>query len=155
MPRGTTTYDGSFHASPECWSVFCEVLQAEFGNAVLFAQVHQLSVDAYAVQHAGGKHADKSVCIHLAGLHLALDRGHAPVRVPPLLQQLAGAVEAWPHLPPPEDRGALTAFDVATAGSAEEHASRARAWAEQVWRAWTPHHAAVTDLVARHLERRA
>ena len=89
LPPGKRTYGRKFHASAECWSVFEEVLAAEFQNPVLFGQVHQLTVDAYAVQHAGGRHPDKSVCIHLVGLYLALERGVAPVDVPRQLQRLA------------------------------------------------------------------
>jgi hypothetical protein len=152
-PPGAPPYDGAFHASPECWAVFCEVLEKEFGNAILFGRVHQLSVDAYAVQHAGGPHPDKSVCVHLCGLHLALERGVPPPHVPPLLQRIASQVKAWPHFEPPTDRGALTAGDVAAAASAEEHAACSRAWAAQVWRSWRAHHAAVADFVARHLPR--
>src|SRR5215467_14647334 len=44
------------NASPECWSVYTEVLEAEYSNPLLFAQVHQLTVDTYAAQHPGGKH---------------------------------------------------------------------------------------------------
>ena len=52
----------------------------------VFGQVHQLTVDAYAVQHAGGAHPDKSVGVHLCGLHLVLVQENAPPSVPPLLQ---------------------------------------------------------------------
>ena len=60
-------YDGYYNTSPECWSVYTEVLGAEYSNPVLFGQVHQLTVDTYAVQHPGGLHPDKSIAIHLAG----------------------------------------------------------------------------------------
>jgi len=145
MPASGRDYDRKFHASAECWSVFEEVLAAEFQNAVLFGQVHQLTVDSYAVQHAGGSHPDKSVCIHLVGLHLVLERGVAPVRVAPRLQRLAGSA-TWPHLEPPGEQASLTVRDVALAGSPEAHALRVRAWAAQVWRAWTPHHATAREL---------
>src|SRR5438067_2147473 len=110
MPLSERIYDRKFHASAECWSVFEEVLAAEFQNPVLFGQVHQLTVDAYAVQHAGGQHPDKSVCVHLVGLHLMLERSVRPVEVPPRLQRLASRT-SWPHLDPPEERAALTVFD--------------------------------------------
>jgi hypothetical protein len=55
-----------YNASPECWTVYSETLGAEYSRPVIFGQVHQLTVDAYAVQHAGGEHPDKSVGIHLA-----------------------------------------------------------------------------------------
>ncbi len=94
MPRrDTASYDGYYNTTPECWEVYTEVLSAEFSNAVLFGQVHQLTVDAYAVQHAGGPHPDKSVGVHLAGLYLVLVRGIRPMNVPRLLQDLARQVE--------------------------------------------------------------
>jgi len=146
MPASDAVYDGRFHASPQCWSVFAGVLQSEFQDALLFGRVHQLTVDAYAAQHAGGPHPDKSVCVHLVGLHLVLERGIAPVNVAPRLQQLASATSDWPRFEPPAERGPLTVFDVATSGSRDEHAARARAWAEQVWASWRAQHAAIAQI---------
>ena len=105
-----------------------------------------MTVDAYAVQHAGGRHPDKSVCIHLAGLCLTQERGIAPAEVPPLLQRLAGRA-SWPHLDPLEERATLTVCDVAFAGSPREHVSRAREWAAEVWRVWGRHHGIARELV--------
>jgi len=145
MPLSERSYDRKFYASAECWSVFEEVLAVEFQNPVLFGQAHQLTVDTYAVRHAGGRHPDKSVCVHLVGLHLALERGVAPVEVPRQLQRLARRA-SWPHLEPPVERASLTVRDVALADPSHAHALRVREWAAQVWRAWTPHHE-----IARHL----
>ena len=152
-PAGGATYDRKFHASAECWALFERVLAAEFESAVLFGRAHQLSVDAYAVQHAGGGHPDKSVAIHLAGLCLVLERGVAPVEVPKFLQRIAAGAE-YPHLePPPRDQYAgRTVRDVADAaarGDADRHIVAARAWATRVWEAWRPHHPAARALVDR------
>ena len=117
------------------------------GNAVLFGQVHQLTVDAYAVQHAGGQHPDKSVCVHLVGLYLMLERGVAPLEVPPLLQRLASGT-TWPHLDPPKAHASLTVYDVAIAEAPQTHAMRVREWAAEVWGVWSAHH-----YVARELAR--
>ena len=145
MPLSARSYDRKFHASAECWSVFEEVLAVEFQNAVLFGQVHQLTVDAYAVQHAGGRHPDKSVCVHLVGLYLMLERGIAPMEVPPFLQHVASR-GSWPHLDPPEARATLTVYDVALTETPQTHASVVRDWAAQVWMAWSPHHDAAREL---------
>jgi len=68
MPASArAAYQGYYNTSPECWDVYTEVLGSEFSNPVLFGQVHQLSVDTYAVQHAGGAHPDKSIAIHVCG----------------------------------------------------------------------------------------
>ena len=140
------SYDRKFNASAECWSLFEEVLAAEYQNAALFEEVHQLTVDTYAVQHAGGRHPDKSVCIHLAGLCLALEWGVAPVKVPRFLRRLAGRA-SWPHLAPPAERAPLTVRDVAAADSPQTHALRVRKWAAEVWRIWAPHHDAARGLL--------
>jgi hypothetical protein len=150
MPkREAATYHGYYNASPECWLVYTEVLAAEYSNAVLFGQVHQLTVDAYAVQHAGGPHPDKSVDIHLCGLHLVLDRGHKPATVPPMLQRLASTVDAWPHFVPPPQMTSLTIWDLALSKSMSDHIEAARRWAEAVWKSWSPHHKDIAALVAR------
>lgn len=145
MPLSARSYDRKFHASAECWSVFEEVLAVEFQDGVLFGQVHQLTVDTYAVQHAGGRHPDKSVCVHLVGLYLMLERGVAPAEVPPLLQLLATRA-SWLHLDPPETRASLTVYDVAVAESPQTHALCVREWAAEVWKAWSPHHDAAREL---------
>ena len=148
MPLSAKTYDGYFNASPECYGVFTEVIGAEFGNVVLFSHAHQLTVDAYAAQHAGGPHRDKSVDVHLTGLHLVFERGIKPPEVAPLLQKMASRVEEWPHFDPPAVRGAMTIFDVAIADS---HIDAVRAWSRGVWDAWAPHHAAVSALFEKHI----
>ncbi len=142
---------GYFNCSPECWVVWSEIIAAEYGSFILFRQVHQLTVDAYAVQHAGGPHPDKSVGVHLSGLHLVLEQGRQPATVAPLLQRLAGTIDVWPHFSPPEDRGPLTVLEVSPSGSAETHITSVRAWAKSVWQAWSMHHTGVADLVARYL----
>ena len=146
LPAGTTPYDGYYHASAECWSVYTEVLAAEYGDAPLFGRVHQMTVDSYAVQHAGGAHPDKSVAVHLVGLHLVLERGLALAEVPRRLRLLVAAARSWPHLEPPAERGTLTVMDVALAPSQADHEALVRSWAEGLWRAWEPHHAAVRGL---------
>ncbi len=144
------TYDGYFNTSQECWSVFTEVIGAEFSNAALFGKVHQLTVDAYAVQHAGGRHPDKSVFIHLTGLHLVLERGIPPPPVAPYLQQLATRVRDWPHFDPPSVVWPLTIFDVAMA---DDHAAAVREWSAGVWAGWGTRHEAIAQLVAAYLDR--
>lgn len=137
-----------FHASPECWTVFGEVLAAEYSNAVLFGQVHQITVDAYAAQHAGGRHPDKSVGIHLSGLYLAFVKDVRPMGIAPFLQEIANSVTAWPTFPPPAATASRTVLDVALcAGDWETHVRTVREWAFDVWRSWHPQHRVVHELV--------
>ena len=95
MPLRETAVNSSYYnTSPECWTVYTEVLASEYSNALIFGRAHQLTVDTYAVQHAGGPHPDKSVDIHLCGLYLVLERGMSPPTVPPILQRIASEVTA-------------------------------------------------------------
>lgn len=148
MPLSGNVNGGYYNASGECWDVYTEVLGREYSDAVIFGQVHQLTVDAYAVQHAGGPHPDKSVDVHLAGLHLVLERGVKSPEAPRMLQKIASEVTVWTHFEPPVERGALTVFDVAIADS---HIDAVREWSRGVWNAWSRHHAAIAELVSQHL----
>lgn len=134
-----------FNASPECWGVFGEVLAEDYGDAMRFAATHQLSVDAYAAQHAGGAHPQRSVTIHLVGLQLVLEAGLRPTAVPPLLQALATATQRWPPLELPSRRWTLTVGEVALA---EEPVTVVRAWAEEVWQAFEASHRSIRQLAA-------
>lgn len=155
MPkRDVATYHGYYNASPECWLVYTEVLAEEYGNAVLFGQVHQLTVDTYAVQHAGGPHPDKSVAVHLCGLHLVLEKNLKPVTVPPMLQRIASGVDHWPHFTSPASIEALTVFDVALTKSMSDHIEAVRRWAGLVWKAWAPQHPEIARFVAKQLDPR-
>lgn len=153
MPAGASTNKhGYYNTSAECWGLYTEVLGAEYSDAVLFGQVHQLTVDTYSSQHAGGQHPDKSVDVHLVGLFLMLERGVRPTEVPPFLQRLAKNIETWPHFTPPANVGSMTVFDIALCESSEAHMKAVREWARIVWDAWSEHHAELSKFVARYLD---
>jgi len=153
MPaRQTTTSRGYYNVSDECWDLYTEVLATEYSNAFLFGQVHQLTVDSYAVQHAGGPHPDKSLDVHLFGLYLGLQKGIGSPYIPPLLQRLVAAIEVWPHYVPPTERVALTVFDVAFCDSTEDHIRVVKDWAQAVWESWSEYHTEVARLVSGSLK---
>jgi len=151
-PDDTASYDGYYNTSPECWSLYSDVLTKEYENSTLYEQCHQLTVDAYAVQHAGGDHPHRSVGLHLTGLHLVLEAGVSPTEVPQLYETLEEEAEPWPGFTPPRMPDDLpTIRTVAEAETTADHANRARAWAGDVWEAWSPYHDVVASLVALHL----
>ncbi len=153
LPECGASYDRKFHASAECWALYEQVLAREYQDPALFGQVHQLTVDAYSVQHAGGRHPDKSVCIHLVGLCLALESGIPPLQVPAYLRRIAGR-GSWPRLVPPGQRAPVTVGDVARAATAEDHALRVREWAAAVWHSWSEHHSTARELAGPALAAR-
>ena len=140
------TYQGYYHCSPECWAVYSEVLGYEFSHVVAFSQVHQLTVDSYALQHAGGAHRSKSLAVHLVGLYAAFELQMPGRTIPGLLQRVAGSTTAWPEFHRPSWTGPLTIFEVALAASELEHIRRVQKWARFVWEAWTEYHDLAADL---------
>ena len=150
--RENATARSYYNTSAECWDLYTEVLGTEYSNAVLFGQIHQLTVDTYAVQHAGGPHPDKSLNIHLFGLYLSFEKGIRSPYIPPLLQRLATDIKVWPHYEPPTATVSLTVFDVAMADSVEDHIRIVRQWARGVWECWSEYHGEVASLVSHHLD---
>jgi hypothetical protein len=158
LPGSGLPWDRRRNASPECWQLYGEVQGFALHHLELVRDVHQLTVDAYAAQHAprkvGGDVPPISVAYALVGLHLALDRGLSGIGVRAAHQRMGKPDPSWPRLPIPERVGALTVFDVAAAGamvgSVAGHATAVRAWAAAVWQAFA-RHAAVAVLADRLL----
>lgn len=149
LPEVDIPYNGYFQTSDECWGAFSEALARAVGNAALAWEGHQVLVDGYAVQHAGGPHPDKSVAIHLTGLHLVFERGIPPGRVAPLLQVLAGAVKRWPRLEPPRRTSATTASQIVRAPDARAALTLMKRLGEETWMSWEAHHDIARELADR------
>ena len=151
-------WDRRRNASPECWQLYGEVQGFALHRAELVRDCNQLTVDAYAAQHAPREVGDVppiSVAYALVGLHLALDRRASGAEVRAAHQRMGKPDPSWPRLPTPERSGAMTVFDVAAAGamvgSVAGHARAVAAWAAAVWQAWAAQHATVAMLADRLL----
>ena len=131
-------------ASPGCWAIFGEISEREYGD-YRYARVHQLTVDAYCVQHPGVPSAQtiQSVAVHLIGLHLQLERRLRPERVMAARQKAATRKGDFVWLEPPASLGEITVLYVRDAKDPAEHEERVREWARSAWEAWSPHHETV------------
>ena len=143
LPRG----DGPGHpylgASPSCWERYGELLAREYQDPAYFV-VHQLTVDAYAAQHPGrpGRRTIQSVGLHLMTLGLFVEQDVNPSQGPALHRRTVGRLELeW--LEPPAFEGRLTVLHPLAAEGPEAHLEAVRAWASDVWDAWSRHHATV------------
>ena len=157
LPATGLPADPGRNASPECWRLYGEVQGYELRHLQLVRDLHQLTVDTYAAQHAprhpAGDRPPIGVAYALVGLHLALDRGVPGVEVRATHQRMGRPDPSWPGLPAPASTGSVTVLDVAVAGamvdSPSGHARAVCAWSGAVWRAWAPQHAAVAALADR------
>lgn len=132
-------------SAPACWAMFGEVLAKEFSDQAYFA-VHQLTVDAYAVQHPGGDNpqARQSVMVHLATLYGYFECGLRDDRALIGLRKQISKRGSFPLLKPPAGYE-LTVLDVYQAASAEEHCRRVKDWALCAWQAWRSEHQQIQD----------
>jgi Family of unknown function (DUF5946) len=159
LPASGLPWDGRRQASPECWQLYGEVQGFALHHRALVRDLQQLTVDAYAAQHAPPQVDPDvppiSVAYALVGLHLALDRGRSGIQVRAAHQQMGRPDPSWPRLPTPARPGAMTVLEVAAAGamvgSVAGHATAVRAWAGAVWQAWAAQHARVAALTDRLL----
>ncbi len=138
--------------SPACWALYGEVLAREYGDRE-YLGVHQLTVDAYAVQHPGvsERRSIQSVALHLITLCLMLEGAATPRDGPKLHRRLAKR-HAFQWLDPPEPLGTVTVADVHGAPNAIEHKQRVEHWAQDVWNAWAPHHPTIRRWIQESLD---
>jgi hypothetical protein len=142
--------DGPVHAymssSPGCWAAYGEVLALEYSDRAL-GEVHRLSVDTYAVQHPGdrSRQAIQSVGLHLVRLCLLLERGLSPHDANDAMVEAARHKDQFTWLERPASLGRITVADVRAAMDPESHAATVRAWANDAWQAWGPHHSLVRE----------
>ena len=137
----TDPYGG---ASPACWAAFQRVTVRDY-EEFRYPEAHRLIVDAYMSQHPGTATpaGRRSVAVHLVGLYLALERGLAGQAVGSVLAHVFPDKQDIAPLEPVPPPGALTVASLLDAPDLTSHSRLARAWAEAVWRAWTPVHARV------------
>jgi hypothetical protein len=128
--------------------VYGEVLARSYGDPEC-RTVHQVLVDAYAVQHAprdaGGasRRQVQEVALCLMTLGLVVEDGVDPREGPALHKRMVARRPEFRWLAPPPSSGPTTVGDVRGAHDAVEHRRLVLAWGGQVWRAWVAHHATV------------
>jgi len=133
-------------ASPACWAIFSELLNA--GEPPLApAPTNALIGDAYAAQHPGAlsDQAIQSVAVHLLVLHGVIARGVDPASAL-WLRRRALRDERVPRrgrfrwLDPPSFEGSPTVSDVARGQDPLERAEMARQYVRGVWSLWRAEH---------------
>ena len=152
---GSPPRSGPVHAyvssSPACWAVYGAVLAREYEDSE-YGRLHQVTVDAYAVQHPGvpERRSIQSVAVHLITLCLFLEHGLDP-KVGPTLHKRLADHSSFHWLEPPRPNGTMTIADVGRARNAKEHLTLVEAWSRDIWGAWEPHHSTVREWIATEL----
>ena len=132
-----------------CLKLFEETLAREFSD-YRYGKIHHLTVDAYSLQHPNEyMRSGKSFAAHLTGICAALESSEDALA-------LNQTVQKWLSTNPkidkpvriPKQRGSLTIAYIHSADDADEYGKRVREWAQDVWSAWSEHHALAKQLIA-------
>lgn len=131
-------------ASAECWAAYGRLLACSYRDPDRRA-VHQMIVDAYAAQHAGGtsRRQVQTVALCLMTLCLFIEDDVDPARGPALHKQMVARRPEFTWLAPPPLAGLMTVVDPLGAGDAAAYRRLVREWGRQIWQAWTAHHPTV------------
>ena len=129
--------------------MFGEVLAKDYGEYE-YPDAHFQIVDAYMARILSFTTASarRSLAVHLIGLLCMVElglSGDEAGRIHAKVFPEKHDVPAFEPVPPMSD---LTVAFIHSARDIEEHTVRAGAWAEAVWRAWSPHHARIRELMA-------
>lgn len=143
-------------ASPACYQLYGQLLARDYSNPDCYRRAHQMNVDAYAAQHAGGtsRREVQTVGLCLMTLCLFCEDGVDPADGPALHKRMVAHRPDFTWLAPPPQHDVMTVGDVLTARDATEHERLTREWACQVWQAWAPHHGTIRKWNAQALARR-
>lgn len=140
LPASDWPVDRRRNVSAACWEQYTAVLAHEAEQMPVLGHLHQLTVDTYAAQHLGPQVPAISVPFALIGMLLALEESWSGVAVRAAHGYLAEQQLEWPSFSAPEQRGAVTAADVAAARTPEQHAALVDRWAAVTWDAWSEEH---------------
>ncbi len=133
---------GDMRTSPGCWRLFCDVLGREFSNRAYWP-VHQLTVNAYALQHAASNPA-----LHLLALCLGLEHKYSDDRILAIMRRAAKEKERLPEIAALRTV-ALTVLRVHAARNEWEHIASVTEWAQSVWHSFRDSHEAIRALVTK------
>ncbi len=125
--------------SPGCWALFCELLGREFSDPAYWP-VHQLTVNAYALQHAASNPA-----LHLLALCLRFDHGYSDAQILPIMRAAKKRNARLPEIGGPR-YVTLTVLSVHAARNEWEHIASVTEWAQSAWKSFDDFHEVIRSL---------
>jgi hypothetical protein len=130
--------------SAACWAMYGQVLARSYTDP-RYRVVHQMVVDAYTAQHAGGtsRRRVQEVALCLMTLCRVIENGVDPAQGPALHKRMVAHRPDFTWLEPPREQAPMTVADILTAHDAEVYCQRVREWGHQVWQVWASHHATI------------
>ncbi len=124
-------------STPGCWARYGEVLAREYSDFRYMA-VHDLTVDAYSIQHPGQPNPQtiNSLNIHLASLYAFFELGLRSSELSEFKQKLAKQKPRFRWMETPLKVGQYNINDVWGTDTPEAHQEMVKRWAEDAFRQW-------------------
>jgi len=141
----TEAIDGPVHrylvSTPGCWRKYGEILAREYED-IRFFKCHDLTLDAYALQHPGveGYQTINSSNIHLTSLYAYFVMKTDLSELSRIKQSVAKRKKDFFLLEPPHDMKELNIGCLNTNVSPEAYCFNVEAWARFVFLKWEEHH---------------
>ncbi len=139
-------------SSPGCWAKYGELLAREYENYE-YMSVHELTVDAYALQHPGKESPQTigSIYIHLASLYSYFMFGRRISELSSIRKKMTRYKDTFVWLTPPEDLKAITVADILESKTAVQHCANVKKWAEYLFETWGIHHSKIANILVTNL----
>ncbi|KGE70833.1 DUF5946 family protein [Spirochaeta lutea] len=137
-------------STPGCWKVYGDVLAREYEDFRFF-RLHDLTVDAYALQHPGepSDQTIRSAVIHLTSLYAYFEEGVPAAKLSRVKQLAARFKSEFTWLDPPETLSGLNCATLLSCEDPGEYETRLIAWADFVYTRWQNHHTTARELYRR------
>ena len=134
-----------------CWNLYGQILSKEYYEYNYPELTHRLTVDTYAIQHPGqlSKQSIQSVNIHLISLYLILCKNFSGKVVTKILGEIIAKKPKFEWIEAPVPNGTKTIIDVLAANGKEEHETKVREWAENVWDFWYKKHGKTIEKIVK------
>ena len=137
-------------ATPGCWAKFGEILAREYENFEYMA-VHNLTADAYALQHPGVEEPRtvSSANVHLVSLYAYFEKNIPVHELSQIKQKITKYKNEFVWLAPPDFLTQIKISDVLAASNPEEYKEIIHKWAKYVFDGWGEHHKAANKLLGK------
>jgi len=133
-----------FNASRECFKLFTNLSGYTLSNNNE-QFIHQLIVDAYSAEHAGGCTKNITVMFALIGLYLVVERNYTGRQVQLLHMRIPK--QNWPYLEPPKHTASIKINDVVNAKTNSQKELLIYRWVSDVWDSWAEQHSYLHKII--------
>jgi len=138
-----------YNASAQCLALFHTLSGIHFDEADP-AFIHQVAVDCYGAQHAGGPARPITAVFSLVGLCLHLEHGFTGKQVQAAHAAMARGQKNWPVLLAPSVRYPVTVDSVVQCETASARTVQLKVWAQATWDAWRSEQMWVRSIIRLH-----